>query len=45
MSQSTKEWFEEAYKDLTDDERIAENKRRHEIKTNIEDKKSDTGYE
>lgn len=45
MSETTRRWFEEAFKDLTDDERIAENKRKHDIKAIIKERKSDTGYE
>jgi hypothetical protein len=45
MSDFTKEWFEQSYRELTDDEEIAKARRKHERKDRIEEKKADTGYE
>jgi hypothetical protein len=44
MSETTKEWFHKAYLSLTDDDLIAENKRKNDRKETIEDKKTDSGY-
>ena len=38
-----KDDFEDMYKDLTDKDRIAENKRKAGIKKHLKDKKTDTG--
>ncbi len=43
MSEHTRQWFLEAFKDLTDDDRIAENKRRYEVKQRLHEKRTDTG--
>jgi hypothetical protein len=43
MSQYHRDVLAEMYKDVTDEERIAENKAKADRKRRIEDKRSDTG--
>lgn len=44
ISDHAREWLEEAYRNMFDDEWIEQNRHKHEREQRIADKKLDSGY-